>query len=670
MARTDSIGLFWQDLPSVRAGGVRELGPIPPWDDTGWRPIPMSNWPDIRNAKWISIDTETYDPELNDYGPGWARGKGYIVGVSLCWEGGKLYLPWKHSVETEYNYPEDNVKRYLRHILTGPGVKIGANLTYDIGWLWHENIMVTGPFYDCQFAEALINETSKLALEELGQKYLGVGKTVDRLKEWIENYYRPKKGRWRGDIHRSPVSLTGFYAEDDAELPYRVLMCQWPQLVNRGLLDLFFMECELIPLFIEMRFAGVQIDMPYVETLRDKFTLEIDRLQKEVNYIAGREVQTGSAQSMAATFDALGLQYFYTEPTEKNPNGNPSFTGDFLKTVNHPVAKKIIELKEAMKLLGTFVESYLINSNVNGKVYCSFNQVSGTEGGTRTGRLSSSNPNLQNIPVRTEAGRLIRQAFIMDHGHLRVRDGDYSQIEYRMLAHFATGPGSDAVRAKYISDPSLDYHKMIGALITEITGQLLARGHVKTINFGLVYGLGIAMLAVYLGVPLEEAKSLSKTFHTAVPFAKHTMESVIEEVNRTGIVETILGRQSHFDLWEPEDWHSRKGSFPLPYAAAKAKYGSSQIIRAYTYRAVNYRLQGSAADVMKKAMWKNYVDGVYAETGVPRLQVHDENFFSDPGDVRQETWDTMVYNMENSVPQVRVPLKFDMGMGMNWGEAH
>lgn len=663
--RADAMGLFWEDVPTSRKRGERELGPVPEIPETGWRP--PTEFPNIRDAPWIGVDCETYDPELNENGPGWARGIGHICGVSLSWPGGKVYLPMRHTIQKEMNLDPETVLRYLQWALGGKCPKIGANIMYDIGWLRQEGVIVVGKLYDVQYAEALLNSTSKLALEELGWKWLRRGKLTETVKEWARAYYMSPETLWRRDIYRCPVTLVGPYAEEDAQMPYEILMKQWPQLVSLGLLDLFEMECGLIRLLIDMRFKGITIDLPYAHGLKDKFDIRAAELQKQVDYVAGMEVNTNAAESLARAFDKIGLTYGRTEPTASNPEGQPSFTKNFMMTVNHPFARLVIDLKGIKKLNSTFVQSYLLDSHVNGKVYCSFHPLSGTEGGARTGRFSSSEPNLQNIPIRTEEGKWIRAAFICDDGHKQVRDHDYSQIEYRLLAHYATGKGADEVRYRYSNDPSLDYHKMIGGFILDITGQDLIREQIKTLNFAIVYGLGDETLAWYMHTGLSESKKLKKVFHEAVPFAKTTMDSISQEAGRLGYITTILGRRNTFDLWEP-DGYGRKTGMPLPYSEAQARYGNS-IVRAYLYRALNYRLQGSAAEIMKKTMLTNYEQGVFDYTGVPRLTVHDELWFSEPEGVPPDAWEAMQRNGENSIP-LSVPVKFAGKVGANWALAH
>lgn len=662
MPRFDNIGLFWQDLPSSRKRGERQLGPMPEIPETGW--LPPTEMPNIRDAPWISLDTETYDPELNTAGAGWARGRGHICGISVAVPGAKWYFPIRHEVEPHLNMDPDMVLRWANWALSNNQPKIGANLYYDIGWLEEEGVEVNGELFDVQYAEPLLDERALSALDVLGMKYLGVGKETDLLKRWAQDYYMSGEKRWRADIYRCPVSLVGAYAEQDAVLPYEILQKQWPLLAERNMIDLFKMECKLIRILIKMRQQGVTVDTEYAERYRDELNGRINVLRNKMAKQIGFEVNINSANELADAFDKLGLPYGRTAPTEANPEGQPSFTQPFLKTVNHEFAKSILNIRELEKVKGTFLEGYILNKQVNGKVFGTFHPLRSDKGGTVTGRFSSSDPNLQNIPVRTDEGKKIRKAFIPDVGHKQIRAPDYSQIEYRMLAHFATGQGSDEVRALYAANPKLDYHDTVGDMIDELTGIRLKRSFVKNVNFGLVYGLGIDALAGQLGVPVSEARNLSKTFHTALPFARATMQATMDEVGGTGICTTILNRQTHFDLWEPNTRGNGKG-MGLPYRQAVEEWGYD-LTRAYLYKALNYRLQGSAADVMKVALVACAESGVFDYVGYPRLTVHDELVFSDPGGV-DDGFAEVKRIMETSQP-CKVPLYVSDAIGPTWGD--
>lgn len=654
--RVDSIGMFWEDVPTGGRGSkvVRVMPPIP---DTGW--LPPTYLPDLSRARVISIDCETYDPELLDHGPGWARGKGHIVGVSVGADGGgRWYFPIRHEVEPEHNWPPETVLAWLRDTLANPAQpKVGANLMYDVGWLRHEGVTVAGELVDVQYAEALLDERAEVALETLAQKYLGEGKESSLLYRWCADFYGGKaNGTQRANIYRSPPRLVGPYAESDADLPLRVAVAMYPHLVREGMVDLFRMECDLIPMLIDMRFAGVTVNIPRAEELRETLA-EREKLEAaKLRNLVGFDVDINSAETLARAFDKVGLGY------NKTAKGKPSFTKDFLKAVQHPVADHIREIRKLAKLRGTFVESYILNSHVDGRVFGQFHPLRGDEGGTRSGRFSSSTPNLQNLPSRDdELAPLVRGLFIPDPGHHQWRKYDYSQIEYRFLAHFAVGPMSDEIRAIFNADPNTDYHVMTQELVHRQTGQLLDRKPIKNINFGLIYGMGVDKLAGSLGLSVKAGKELFSAYHKGAPFAKATMEACSEEARDTGIITTILGRKSRFDLWEPQGWGSE--GLALPYEQAILKYG--QIRRAYTHKALNRRLQGSAADMMKMAMWRCYKDGVFAETGIPRLTVHDELDFSDPGG-KDAAFREMRNILENAMP-LRIPIKADCDIGPDWG---
>lgn len=664
MSRFDAIGLFWEDRPTSRKRGERELGPLPDIPETGWRP--PTELPDWSRAPVMAFDTETFDPELDDNGPGWARDKGHIVGISIAVPGERIYVPMRHEVQKEMNLDPDTVLRWADYHLKQPCPKVGAHLQYDVGWLRHEGVQVNGSLYDCQIAESLLNENNKVGLEILGQRYCGIGKDTDILEKWCRDYYGTGKKSWRKDIYRAPVTLVGAYGEQDASLPLEVFTRQWPLLQADGLVDLFEMECALTPLLIDMRFAGVSVNVDYADELRDSLEQKAAAIQETLNKKAGMNINVNSGGDLARMFDANGLSYPRTKPSANAPEGNPSFVKEFLENHPHELPQLVTQIRGLEKLNGTFVKGYLLGSHINGKVHGSFHQTKSDKGGAKTGRLASSDPNLQNIPTRSEEGKLIRKAFIMDQGHKAWYKFDYSQIEYRLLAHFASGEGADLIRQAYLDDPRTDYHASTAALIEKVTGVKLSRSHTKNINFGLAYGMGLAKLAKDLGVSMAEAKELSEAYHKGVPFAKATMDRLSEFAQQYGYNLTILGRRTHFDMWEPSDFMDKRK--PASYENAVKWYGTN-IKRAYLYRTLNYTLQGSSADMMKAAMVKCYQDGIFDVTGVPRLTVHDELDFSvaEETPVVMEAFAEMRHIMETVIP-LRVPVICDLERGPTWGD--
>lgn len=659
--RFDSIGMFWEDKPSTRKTKPEDR-PMPKIPPSKWEP--PKSLPDLSDAVCIALDTETYDPGLKKFGPGWARKAGHVVGVSIaavnkagysgCW-----YFPVRHETMTEHNLNPAEVFAWLNKVLANDKVpKIGANLQYDYGWLRHEGVEVQGELIDVQYAEALLDEAAPVALEDLGQKYLGMGKESPELYQWLADWFggnpTPDQRKW---IYKAPPCLVGPYAESDADLPLKLGKVLWPLLVKERLVDLFSMECRLIRLMVDMRWQGVSVDVDKAERLKDTLTERADAIQKELNRKVGFDVNVNAAESLAAAFTELGL------PFKKTTKGNPSFTKQFLESVEHPVGDLIREIRKCEKLKGTFVESYILDSAIDGKVYGSFHQLRGEGGGTRSGRFSSSAPNLQNIPSRDEElAPLIRGLFIPDKGHVAWRKYDYSQIEYRLLLQFAVGQAGEEIRAYFRKHPKTDYHVYAQEIVKQATGILIDRKPIKNINFGLIYGMGVPTLAASLKMPVPEAKRLMEAYFKGVPFAKPTMDAAMQHAQKLGVIETIMGRKSRFDLWEPSSWQDQRPA--LPYKKAIQIYGGN-IQRAYTHKALNRKLQGSAADLMKMAMLRCYEDGVFDHIGVPRLTVHDELDFSDFGGV-DDGYLEMKRIMETALP-LDVPILADGEIGPDWG---
>ena len=682
--KASEIGMFWQDTPEERAQlkkSYKAWGAQPPIPATGWRP--PSEFPNLSAAKVIGVDTETYDPELLEAGPGWGRGKGHIIGASISVaDGTSWYFPIAHGIvdgkqtlppeHASMNMDRSAVLGFLDSVLSDSRPKVGANLIYDVGWLNWGGVRVAGPLYDIQFAEALLNsEEPDVSLDSLALRYLGVGKQGSALYDWLSRWNKkPANDRQRGNLFLSPPSLAGPYAEADASLPIQVLEKQWPLMAERGVLDLFHLECRLIPLLVKMRLKGAPVDVAKAEEAYDKLGGRLVGVEAKLRDIAGMEVRPSANETIAAAFNKLGIPIPQMKD-KKTGLMRVSFAKPLLKSIDHPLVKAIIEHREIFKVQGTFLQSYVMEKNVKGRLHCSFNPLKSDGKGTRSGRFSSSDPNLQNIPVRTEEGKIVRAVFRAELGK-RWRSFDYSSIEYRLLAHYAVGAGSDEVRAIYAADPKADYHKIVGKMILDLTGLDLERGKVKTINFGIIYGMQLHALSVALGLSKPEATKLLDDYHAAAPYARATMDVCADEVNRTGHITTILGRKSDFNKWGSKEW-TEEGRVSLDYEAACRKWGRYNIERSATHKALNRRLQGSAADVMKKAMVDAYEAGLFEDDacGMPILTVHDELDFEDEGDLDNPAWAELTRVMENCTAHLlKVPLLVEGGYGPSWAEAH
>ncbi len=678
MARFDSVGIFWQD--AERSGkGQKRACIMPPIPETTWT-MPR-DLPNLANATALSVDAEVWDPGIDQgFGPGWGRGVGHIAGISVgADDDGRWYFPMRHEAEPENNYDPQRILDWCGVELTRPTQpKFGANLTYDYGWLKQEGVTMKGELHDVQFAEALLDSDALVALNVLGHKYLKEGKDSSVLYQFLADWFGGKPNadqrKW---IAKAPARLVAPYAIGDVDLPYRVLQKQWPLLEKEGLLDLYRLECDLIPLLVAMRFQGVSVDVEKAHRTRDELLVREKLHNAELKTMVGFEVNVDAGDSLAKAFNHLGLPFKYTTPTKNFPKGKPSFTKDFLKMVNHPVGAKIRQIRNVQKTRSTFIESYIINSHVNGKIYPSIHQLKGDENGTVTGRFAMSNPNGQNLPSRDdEMGPLVRGLCIPDFGHKQWRKFDWSQLQYRFLAHYAVdsvdgncevGGSAEQLRKVFNTDPKADYHAVVQGLITKITGVELARKPVKNVNFGFVFGMGIDHLAVMLGLPLSEAKELAATYHEGVPYVKSTLRWASEEAQKYGVVTTVLGRKTRFNLWEPDGYGQRGAERrpALPYHVALREYGA--IKRAYTHKALNYKLQGSEGDLMKVCMLRGWNEGVFDATGVPRLTVHDELDFSDVGDA-DDAFDYLAREIMENSHKFRVPISVGCDVGANWGE--
>lgn len=657
--RDDAIGLFWEDRSSY---GNRER-PRPPIPDTKW--TTPRDLPRLDNARILGVDIETYDPNLEKQGPGYVRAgdngepfDGYICGVSLATDDASWYFPVRHPDSVNIDW--DKLRSYLCHVLGRRRIpKVGANLLYDVGWLWSYGIDVVGPFYDVQCAEPLLDENAlTYDLDSLGVKYEGHGKDSNLLYQWCADAFGGKiNGDQRKNIHRTPAAIVGPYAEEDSRLPLRIIRKQIAQLKREGLYELFQLETSLIPLLLEMRIRGVRVDLKHADSVRQLLHDEKDKAQNELDELAGFHINVNAAASIAEAFDEAGLPYRHTK------TGKPSFRKAFLAECPHALARKVLEVRKVSKAADTFVDSYIFGHAVGDRIHCSFHPLRTDSNGAVSGRFASSCPNLQNIPSREERlAKLIRGIFVPDIGCRWWRRFDYSQIEYRFLVHFASGLGAEDARDRYRRDPLTDFHAMTTKLIHEEAGILLDRSLTKNVNFGLVYGMAEETLRAYLGVSEEEALRIFVAYHTGAPFIKHTYERHMREA-RSGEVRTILGRKSRFIWWESAVAGVR-GEYMRKDDALRA-YGYAR--PAGTHKALNRVLQGSAADQMKQAMADAYYAGVFDDTGYPSVTVHDELGFSDPDTPTSRKGFAALTDIMQNCIKLSVPVIVESSRGLNWG---
>lgn len=671
--RFDLDGFFWTDeerVKGVRNSANRTIAPIP---ETGWEA--PKEFPNLFNEHILGVDVETYDPELLTHGPGFARGSGHIVGVSVSTDVRGWYFPVRHELQPEDNMDIELVYRYLRDLLCTNIPKVGANISYDKGWLNHEGIDVEGKLYDVQYAEALLYDTAKsYDLDSIARRWLGDGKSSKELYEWCAKSYGGKpNGKQRRNIYRSPPCLVGKYAEEDAHQPVQILQKQYYALRRALLWELFEMECELIPVLLGMRSRGLPVDPQRAEEVEVELEAQEETAQLELNILAGFDVGVYVNGDLRRLFDKFSIQYPYTK------KGNPSFTQKFLTAEKSRPAGLINEVRKLSKARTTFVRNAILNKQVNGFLHPSFHPLRGEDGGAVSGRYSSSMPNAQQIPAKDEVlAPLIRSLFVPEPGYPQWIKLDLSQIEYRMFAHYS----GDAKLIMEYQDPTTDYHNIVSGFLNH----LLIRTIIKNFNFMSLYGGGeektINMIAEELdaeqisdmiveheleqGSPRAAAilgKYFVDLYAEKFPAAKRVMQEVSQFAQRTGEVRTILNRRSTFNLWEPV--RGRK-SHPLPKDKALDQYGQ-YIKRAATYKALNRKLQGSAADLLKKGMLDAYKAGLFDSDrlGFPHVTVHDELDFSYHPDLKKDFYELKCV-IENAIP-LKVPVIMDVEIGTNWG---
>jgi DNA polymerase I-like protein with 3'-5' exonuclease and polymerase domains len=418
------------------------------------------------------------------------------------------------------------------------------------------------------------------------------------------------------------------------------------EIISQDLEDIFDLETELFPCLVDMRFKGVRVDIERAHAMKKRFkTAEQDLLTK-IKSETNIDTQIWAARSIANVFDMLRLEYPRTEKTAA-----PSFTKNFLQEHKHPVVRMIAQAREINKAHTTFIDSILRYEH-KGRIHAEINQLRSQTGGTVTGRFSYQNPNLQQIPARNkELGPAIRSLFIPEKG-CKWGCFDYSQQEPRLVVHYASLyklPSVYDVIESYNNDSSADFHQTVADMAK------IPRSQAKTINLGLFYGMGKAKLQAELGVTKEKAAELFNTYHSRVPFVKQLMEKASNRAQDRGQIRTLLGRLCRFHLWEPNSFGMHKA---MTHEDALREHGPG-IKRAYTYKALNKLIQGSAADMTKKSMLELYKEGI-----IPHIQIHDELDLSIEDDAQSKK---IIEIMEQAV-SLEVPNKVDYEFGENWGD--
>lgn len=622
----------------------------------------------------IAIDTETHDPFLDTWGPGWARPDGgRVLGIVVTDAQRSDYLPIAHNEGVGGNMDKEKVISWLKSQLSKPDLEvIFANAAYDLGWLSTEGIQVKGQVHDILIAAALLDEYKIHNLDSVALDLLGVGKEETKLDEIAKQMSVKNIKQHFARIH---PSLIKDYAEQDG----RVTFDCWPLLREQllrpkevesldeaeqrkyydtpipKLIDCYELERQLIPVLHHMRKNGVRVDSSGVERAARQLRKKEEDYIKEVKRLTGVEIVPTDNTTIYNAMSQYGIQFPMTKKTNR-----PSITNEFLDSLEEElegnpaaeVPKMVIRARKISKVRNTFIDPIMSRFVVNGRIHCNLNQLTIERGGTKSGRFSCTSPNLQQQPSPKkdpELGTIVRSMYLPEEGDDWAAL-DYSAQEPRLTVHYAALLGlSEADKAvhEYNTNPDTDYHTMVA----NMTG--LARSQAKTINLGLAYGMGGAKLCTKLGLPTEEitvrgntlvvageeGRAILEQYERSMPFVSELSKKADVTARRKGFIRTILGRHCRFPTQDNE-------------------HGTP--IRQFTYRAMNRLIQGSAADQTKKAMVDLYAAGIHL-----LITVHDEVGIS-----VSTTKETKVAKeiMENCV-KLKVPSRVDPQIGKSWGAA-
>jgi DNA polymerase I len=583
----------------------------------------------LQSAKLISIDTETTSTN---------QMVAKLVGISLAVDDNEgYYIPVGHSDPQAEQLNLVTVLNTLKDPLTNPNIlKVGHNLKYDYVVLARHGLNILPLGFDTMIAEWLRNPESR----NLGLKNLAWVRLDIQMTEIVELIGKGKKQRSMADISISEVAP---YAVADAVIVLRLLYQLKADLENSNSTKLFEdIEIPLIPVLADMEMHGIGLDKEFLSQLSQSLDERMKEIEKRVYETVGEPFNLNSTQQLSqALFDKLKLNP--PDRTQRTSSGYYSTSASVLEGMKgqHPVVDWILEFRELSKLKSTYVDSLPLQVNEKtGRVHTSYNQT-----GSVTGRIASSDPNLQNIPIRTEMGRMVRKAFIAEHGY-QLLSIDYSQVELRIAAHMADDKAMlDAFHA------DLDIHAATAAAIHNVPIEQVTkdmRRHAKAINFGLLYGMSPYGLTRTTELTLAEAEDFVAAYFIRFPGIKKYLDEMRRNAAEQGFVETLLGRRRYFP---------------------GLKTQSNQMIKNREEReAINAPIQGTAADIMKLAMVK--VHTALKEIGSPArmlLQVHDELVFEVPEGEVFRTAQMIRKVMENAY-QLKIPLRTDARYGLNWDE--
>jgi DNA polymerase I-like protein with 3'-5' exonuclease and polymerase domains len=650
----------------------------------------MCNTPEDLNLNGIdtvAIDIETYDPNLKTKGSGAIRKDGFVCGIAVATENDLAYFPLRHS-DTDIAFDRiDKIWKVLNDkIFQNENItKVFHNAMYDVCWIRAvTGMMIKGRIVDTMIAASVIDENRfKYSLDALSKDYLNEEKYKYDLQQ--------KTLEWSGgtvkdpmtNMHKLPASIVKEYAKQDVNLTYK-LWKLFDKKIDEVLYtkddgeqktcrQIFELETKLFLCLVDMKFKGVRIDRSKAVLFGRHLKKRRDQIIKAIESITTIKVDIWAAASIKKLLDHLCIKDYKVTPKSKMPQ----LPKDYLRKHNNKCLRMIAKAREYDKAVNTFIDG-LLEYVHEGRIHADINQIRSDTGGTVTGRFSMSNPNLQQIPAKGYIGGKMRELFVPEEG-CKWGSFDYSQQEPRIVVHYAIKlglPGTESLKDEFDRDDA-DFHQIVADMAN------ISRKQAKTINLGLFYGMGRIKLQRELGLDQRQAKELFNEYHSRVPFVRQLSQELIAFAKENKLLFTLHDRFCRFDRWETtnKEWNPETNRFnevPLytkeqAMEAFKAemldKYKENKIdpnymdyferyyTPAFTYKALNRLIQGSAADMTKKAMVDLHDKGI-----IPHIQIHDELCFSTT-DHESELIKSI---MEKTIP-LEVKNKVDYESGPNWG---
>lgn len=626
--------------------------------------MPPSDWvphrgplPDLRGSSPVAIDLETRDEGLaHERGPGWTTKWGHIAGVAAARGDMAWYFPLRHP-DSE-NRPVDEVLSWVEDLLRSGTPIVGQNIMYDLGWLRAEGVEAfPETLHDTMVQSVMLDENQlSYSLDSICGR-LGIpGKEKRLLEEAAAAHGCPDRKSTGSWIWRLPAKYVGEYAEADALQTLRASRIQLEQIKIAGLDEAYRLEMDILPTFIRMQERGIRISTDGAEQAQVALRTQLNEQLAEMSRRTNRRLSPDALNDTRLLEELFTAEQVPFTRTPKTQRG--SFKSEWMKNADHWLPKGIYQMRQLDQMAEKFLGIYILEHVDRGRIHSEIHQLRDESNkGTRSYRLSYSNPPLQQMPARDPVlAPIIRAAFLAEEGEEWL-SADYSQQEPRMAVHFATLlnlPGAADAEYYYNSQDNADFHNMV----VEMTG--LSRDQAKIINLALMYGMGIWKLAVSLGVSKEAAEAIMDTYNDRLPWVGGLSDMCKRRAEQTGRIKLIDGALCRFDLWEPS-WRGEEESYvpPMPLEGARQQWPKARLKRAYTHKAMNRLAQGSAARQTKMAIRDCAREGL-----LPIIQMHDELCFS--GD---RPMGFQAARIMRDTVKLRIPVKVDLAVGPDWGAA-